>query len=91
MIRGNVILKLIIGIVAIGVLIALFILAWFLILPIIALIIIAVPIFIWLKSRPRKDKKGAFRQKSETVNRSRYDVLDVDENDTPHSDSQRNL
>jgi len=80
-IRENWIVKLIIGIVAVGALLVLFILAWFLILPFIALLVIAVPIYFRLKTRAGRGKTKPPDRDMETIERSSYTVFDTEEND----------
>ena len=77
--QKNWVLQIIAGILIVGVVIVGIALFSFIILPLLGLLIIGVPLYLWLKNR-RGSRKGRSAGKNEVnVERSRYDVLDDEE------------
>lgn len=81
--RGNWIVHLILGIIIAGAFLVGIAVASFVILPTIAILIVAFLIYYWLNNRRRKEKKVPPGGREVTVKRSSYSVHDAEEKDSP--------
>jgi hypothetical protein len=84
MLQNNWIVQLIAGILIAGLFIAGIVFLSFLILPVIALLAIGVPIYLWLRNKSGSRKHRSAGKNEMDVERSHYDVLDEEEQ-APHS------
>ena len=73
------IVQLIAGILIAGLVIAGIVFLSFLILPVIALLLIGVPLYIWLKNKSGSRTHRSAGKNAMNVERSHYDVLDEEE------------
>jgi len=77
--QKNWIVQLIAGILIAGLFIAGIVFLSFLILPVIALLVIGVPLYLWLRNKSGNRKHRSAGKNEMDVEKSRYDVLDEEE------------
>ncbi|MBN2323305.1 MAG: hypothetical protein JXQ30_06190 [Spirochaetes bacterium] len=77
--QNNWVVHLIAGIVIAGLFIAGIVFLSFLILPVIALLAVGVPIYLWLRNKKGGRRRRSAGKNEMNVEKSHYDVLDEDE------------